>query len=83
LDSELSVLAKLDKVLDFFRSLGWNPNKFLQHFFASKSQDTLCSHHHGIIIEKFFSSSAEFGYPNAHKCTVLLTVPGGADEAVV
>jgi hypothetical protein len=58
-DSELSVLAKLDNAFDFFKTLGWNTNEFLHHFFAPKSRDTLRSRCHGIIIENFFSGSGK------------------------
>ena len=54
-DSELPVLDKLDKISDFFKTLGWNTNEFLHHLFAPKSRTTSRSRRHGIIVEKFLS----------------------------
>jgi hypothetical protein len=56
-DSELPVQDKLDKVFDFFKSLGWNTNEFLHHFFTRKDRKIPRSRRHGIIIENFLSGS--------------------------
>jgi hypothetical protein len=58
-DSELPVLDKLDKAFDFFKTLCWNTNEFLHHFFAPKSRNMSRSRRHGIIIERFLSGGGE------------------------
>jgi hypothetical protein len=59
-DSELPISAKLDKVFDFFKTLGWTTGTFLHHLFAPKNHNIPHLSRHGGIVEIFLNSCSDY-----------------------
>ena len=59
-DSELPISAKLDKVFDFFKTLGWTTGTFLHHLFAPKNRNIPRLSRHGGIVERFLNGRSDY-----------------------